>query len=177
MEDNFNGNFSNLIGFKNKELYIPSERLSLDEDWVALYNKLSFNMKFYEGIGLAAIQLGVLKTVFVFTNAKGEIELAANPEIIEYSDDLAMMTEGCLSFPGAQTVIARPSSVKVRYQNVNKEPVEKELTGRDARVFQHEIQHNFGKTMLDSISYLKKTKLLKTSAKFMSNPQFGVFFK
>lgn len=98
------------------------------------------------GVGLAAVQVGVLRraVVVIETNVpEGEKEYAIeliNPEIIE-QDGEQIGPEGCLSFPGKYGVVARPNHVKVRAQDRNGNYFEVEGEGLTARCFCHETDH------------------------------------
>lgn len=101
----------------------------------------------YNGVGLAAPQVGVLKKIVVIDVGDGPIVLI-NPEIIETSGEQTG-EEGCLSVPGKWGVVKRPSYVKVRALNQDMEPVDLEGEGLLARAFCHEIDHLFGELYVD----------------------------
>ena len=98
------------------------------------------------GVGLAAVQVGVLRRVVIVieTNVpEGEKEYAIeliNPEIIE-QDGEQTGPEGCLSFPGKYGVVTRPNHVRVRAKDRNGKFFEIEGEGLTARCFCHEIDH------------------------------------
>ena len=99
-----------------------------------------------EGVGLAAVQVGVLRRVVVIDCGDGYIELI-NPEVTERSEELQRETEGCLSLPGKYAVTERPMTVKVRAQDRTGKWCLYKGTGLKARCFCHEIDH------LDGILY------------------------
>ena len=68
------------------------------------------------GVGLAAVQVGILRRVVVMDCGDGYLELV-NPEIVERSEEVQHETEGCLSLPGKFGVTERPKSVIVKAQN------------------------------------------------------------
>lgn len=92
-----------------------------------------------EGVGLAAVQVGILKRIVTIDVGEGPIVLI-NPEIIE-ADGEQRGYEGCLSVPGKRGVVTRPNHVKVRAQNEQMEFFEIEGTELLARAFCHEIAH------------------------------------
>ena len=96
-----------------------------------------------DGVGLAAVQVGVLRRVVVIDIGEGRIELI-NPEIIAQEGE-QQDVEGCLSCPGKYGVTSRPMQVTVKAQDRNGEYFT--ITGRDllARAFCHEIDHLDGK--------------------------------
>ena len=92
-----------------------------------------------DGVGLAAVQVGVLRRVVVIDCGDKRYDLV-NPEIIEISGEQTG-AEGCLSFPDQFGEVTRPNHVKVRAQDRNGEWYEAEGEGLLARAFCHEIDH------------------------------------
>ena len=73
--------------------------------------------------------------------------------------------EGCLTFPLLYFIVTRPEKVKVRFQTTDKQIVEDWLEGRDARCFQHELDHLQGKTYLEYASDMKLKRAMKKREK------------
>jgi len=127
----------------------------IDEKILTLLDDMADTMYAFNGVGLAASQVGVLKRVVTIDAGEGLIELI-NPEIIKQSggvDDL----EGCLSVPGKYGYVLRPKTVTVRATNRNGEIFE--MTGEDllARAFCHEIDHLDGHLFVDLVTeYVEK---------------------
>ena len=108
-----------------------------------------------EGAGLAAVQVGVLKRVFVMHAGK-EIRECINPKIIKEEGENKIKVEGCLSVPGKCGTVDRPEKVWVEYQDRNGNKVNKKFTGFEAKCFCHESDH------LDGILYIDRaTKMFK----------------
>ena len=108
-------------------------------------------MKDAEGVGLAAVQVGVLKRlVVVDTGAEGERFVLINPRILA-EEGAERRPEGCLSFPGRSGYVYRPTYVKVEALNEAGERVE--IEGRDllAQIFSHEIDHLNGQVYIDKV--------------------------
>ena len=115
------------------------------------------------GIGLAAPQVGVNLRICIIhmakenktkTDKKSYINkdqdfVMINPEIVFYSQTEALMTEGCLSFPGDYYDIWRPQGIRVRYQDEKGKFKEKVVSGLLARVIQHEVDHLDGKLFIN----------------------------
>ena len=102
-----------------------------------------------EGVGLAAPQVGILRRVAVVDVTEdhtGLIELI-NPEIME-ADGTQTGREGCLSVPGRQGVVTRPSHIIVRFQDRKGKEMELETEGFEARAICHELDH------LDGVLYV-----------------------
>lgn len=92
-----------------------------------------------EGVGLAAVQVGVLRRVVVVDVGDGLLELV-NPEIIEAEGE-QRESEGCLSLPGEYGETIRPAVVKVKAQNREGKWCIYKGDGLKARCFCHEIDH------------------------------------
>lgn len=101
------------------------------------------------GVGLAAVQVGILKRIVVIDVGEGPIILI-NPEIVETSGEQRGY-EGCLSVPGKQGIVTRPNYVKVRAQNEKMEVFEVEGTELLARAFCHEIAHLDGELYIECV--------------------------
>jgi peptide deformylase len=91
------------------------------------------------GIGLAAPQVGVLKRLFIMGNDQ-KLIVCINPEIIS-NEGIERDMEGCLSFPNLWMRVKRHKSINVRYQMMDGQTIESNLTGLASRVFQHESDH------------------------------------
>ncbi len=112
------------------------------------------------GVGLAAPQVGVLKSICVvdITEDASESYVLINPEII-FQEGEQTGDEGCLSLPGKQGQVTRPQHVKVRALNENMEEVEIEAFDLLARAFCHEIDHLHGHMYVEKVEgELKDTR-------------------
>ena len=98
----------------------------------------------YNGVGLAAPQVGVLKRIVVIDLTGDEPITLINPEIIKTSGEQTS-DEGCLSVPGMAGQVTRPNYVKIRACNEDMEPFEMEGEELLARAFCHEVDHLDGK--------------------------------
>ena len=127
-------------------------RETLDE-MVALMRKAN-------GVGLAANQVDIAKRFFVLEH-EGVVKKVINPEILEFSEEIADMEEGCLSIPGIYKKVNRPVKIKVKYLNENGEEVVEELDEMWARAFQHEFDHIEGILFTDKLSVMNKRLVAK----------------
>lgn len=121
---------------------------NFDERLWQLLDDMKDTMYQADGVGLAAVQVGILKRVVVIDVGDGLIELV-NPEIIE-QEDVQCGVEGCLSLPGKQGTTIRPMTVKVKAQNRNGNWCVYKGSGLKAKAFCHEIDH------LDGVLYIDK---------------------
>ncbi|MGB9710529.1 MAG: peptide deformylase [Thermodesulfovibrio sp.] len=141
----------------------------LSGDLQKLIDDMIETMYNFNGVGLAAPQVGVLKRLIVIdTSARQENQsliVLINPEIINSEGEI-LSEEGCLSLPGFITRLKRNERVFVKGLDRKGNPVEIEATGLLARALQHEIDHLDGILIIDRISPLKRElfrrKYLKT---------------
>ena len=125
-----------------------------------LVNDMRAVCAFYNGQGLAANQIGVLKRVILYQDNQGELQSLTNPEILEFGSEKATTAEGCLSLPGLQVQIARPTEITVTGLNEQLLQVTMIAEGREARAIQHEIDHLDGKLITDHQGSLNRKMLL-----------------
>ena len=103
-----------------------------------------------EGVGLAAVQVGVLRRVVVVDCGDGYIELI-NPEIID-TEGMQLEVEGCLSLPGESGTTLRPAIVKLKAQDRTGKWHVYKADGLKARCFCHETDHLDGKLFTDRLA-------------------------
>lgn len=104
-----------------------------------------------DGVGLAAVQVGILKQIVVIdTGVEGEKLVLVNPEIIAEEGEQHTQ-EGCLSIPGKAAVCKRPMKVTVKAQDRDGNFYEKTGEGLLAKAFVHEIDHLYGKLYTDNV--------------------------
>ena len=126
-----------------------------------MYEIMLENMVYHHGLGLSANQIGMPVKVFAMRIDESDNAIVCfNPEIEEESEEMVMMTEGCLSFPSLYLNKRRPKELTVKYQNVDGDFIDAHFEGLAARVFHHEMDHMMGKTFLDGVS-----KILLQSAR------------
>ena len=103
-----------------------------------------------EGVGLAAVQVGVLRRIVVIDVGDGLIELI-NPEITD-EEGAQCDLEGCLSLPGKQGYTIRPKTVKVKAQNRDGNWCVYKGSDLKAKAFCHEIDHLDGILYTDNLA-------------------------
>ena len=126
-------------------------------------------MKDASGIGLAAIQVGVPKSVAVIDLDPGGPKsmpiYLVNPRIIEVSEEQSTYHEGCLSVPEIWEDVDRPARLRVEYTDEKGRRQTLKAEGLLATCLQHEIDHIKGLLFIDHISKLKRSIALRKSAK------------
>ena len=121
------------------------------------------------GIGLAAVQVGILKRLIVIDISKDEQKkeplFFVNPKITFRSKKTSVYEEGCLSLPGHFAEIERPAECHVSYVDYSGKNQELKASGLLATCVQHEIDHLNGVLFIDYLSKLKKDMIIKKLTK------------
>jgi peptide deformylase len=113
-----------------------------------------------KGVGLAGPQIGLNKRIFV-VHVDGDVpRVFINPSIVETSQELVKMEEGCLSLPGVWVDVVRPAAVRVQAWNEKGRPFTIETGGILARVMLHEYDHLEGILFIDRILPSKRDRIL-----------------
>ena len=160
----------------------PGELKSLIKDlWDTMYNA--------KGVGIAAPQIGISKSIFVadFSFFKDEDNFFANelinmkqvfinPKIIKEKGHYFTYPEGCLSIPNISENVKRKSRLKIKFFDENLLSQEMECSGIIARVIQHEYDHLQGILFTDKLSY-KERKKLKEELNLISIGDIEVKYK
>jgi peptide deformylase len=121
------------------------------------------------GIGLAAVQIGILRRLVVIDISKEEEKkkpiFLINPSIVYQSKKTSVYEEGCLSLPGQFAEIERPAECTIRYIDYNGKEKELKADGLLATCIQHEVDHLNGILFIDYLSKLKKDMIIKKLVK------------
>ena len=174
-------------------LEVPDPRLktvsapveSFDDELKTLVADMFETMYAANGIGLAAIQVGVPRRVLVIDlqpedpdaepeectahgghshthqPLKKEPRVFVNPEILDPADEFNTYQEGCLSVPEIYADVDRPKACRVRWQDLDGQVHEEEMEGLLATCIQHEMDHLEGILFIDHLSRLKRSMALK----------------
>jgi peptide deformylase len=147
-------------------LKVVSEPVSkVDGEIRALVDDMIETMYSADGIGLAAIQVGVPKRILVMDldqkDGKKNPRAYINPKILWASEEMATFEEGCLSVPEIWDEVERPARIKAEYLDRDGKKQELEADGLLATCLQHEMDHLDGVLFLDHLSKLKRTMALK----------------
>ena len=117
------------------------------------------------GIGLAAVQIGVLKRVIVIDIAKGDEKknplFLVNPEITFRSSKTSTYEEGCLSLPSHFAEVERPAECHLNFIDYSGKKKDLKASGLLATCIQHEVDHLDGILFIDHISKLKRDMIIK----------------
>lgn len=141
----------------------------VDDELRRLMDDMLETMYSAPGIGLAAVQVGILKRLVVIDISKEKEKkyplFLINPEIISKSKSTSIHEEGCLSLPGQFAEIERPAECQIKYIDYDGKKKEIKAKGLLSTCIQHEIDHLDGKLFIDYLSKLKKDMILKKLVK------------
>jgi peptide deformylase len=121
---------------------------TFDDSLARLTEDMLATMRENDGVGLAANQVGRLKRVLV-ASVEDEDYVIVNPVLSDMSETTERGQEGCLSIPGINVDVDRPTAVTVTGQDASGEPLRIEARDMLARVLQHEVDHLDGVLILD----------------------------
>lgn len=144
-----------------------------DTELYTILDDMNDTLKNSSGVGLAAIQIGILKNILLInipvvdpndnekdiTLDKNLIE-AINPTITHQNGE-QFYQEGCLSVPGYYDDIKRALDIRVKYYTRDNKEIIKDVTGFEAVVWQHELEHLNGHIFIENLSFLKRKKFEK----------------
>ena len=151
-----------LVYYGNETLSSVAEKVkNIDDQTISLINEMFDIMYKERGIGLAAPQINLGQRIIVIDTGEERISRIAliNPEIKEVSDKLEPYEEGCLSLPGLNADVVRPSEILITGVTPLGDEIEMEASGLLARVLQHEIDHLDGILFIDRIEKYIKDEL------------------
>ena len=150
---------------KSVEKVTKDEQILMDDMLETMYHA--------NGIGLAAIQIGVPKRIIVMDIAKKDEKknpmYFVNPIIKNKNKDLSTYEEGCLSVPNQFAEVDRPATCEIEYLDYNREKKILKANGLLATCIQHEMDHLEGILFIDYLSKLKKSMIIKKLSKNKSN--------
>lgn len=160
-------------------LTVPDPRLKLvskpvagvDDDLRALMDDMVETMYAADGIGLAAIQIGVDKRVIVMdlSEARDQPQYFVNPVITPLTEELKPYSEGCLSVPEIYDDVERPVRVQINYLDYNGAQREEIAEDLFAVCIQHEMDHLEGVVFIDYLSRLKRERAVRRVQKLMKS--------
>ena len=155
-----------------KKVSKPIEKIGINEK--KLIDNLFDTMYNSNGIGLAAVQIGILKRILVIDvstkEEKNQPIVLVNPVIKNLSNEKSIYEEGCLSIPETFIEIERPKICEVEYIDRKGSKKILKCDGLLSTCIQHEINHLDGKLIIDHLSKLKKDFIIKKISKIKKNP-------
>lgn len=174
-----------VIRMGHPTLRLTAEKVQIDElntpEFKQLLVDMYDTMKVEGGIGIAAPQIDVSKQVTIIelpenNDRYGDLEgtplmTIINPEIKYLTEDNQGFWEGCLSVPGLRGFVERPKKIQVDY--INEHGEKKQIIAEDflATVFQHELDHLFGKLYIDRITDTTKITYNEEYSQFVNPPK------
>lgn len=151
-------------------LKVVSEPVATVDDQIrALADDMIETMYEADGIGLAAVQIGVPKRILVMdidqTTGEKNPKVYINPKILWASDEMAKAEEGCLSVPDIWDDVERPAKIRAEYQDQTGTLHTIEVDGLLATCLQHEMDHLDGVLFVDHLSKLKRSIAMRKLTK------------
>ena len=154
-----------------RQISKPVERVGKEEQ--QLMDDMLETMYAANGIGLAAIQIGIPKRIIVMDISKDENKKEpryfVNPVIQNKDKIKSIYEEGCLSVPNQFAEIERPKNCDIEYLDYNGNKQILKAEGLLATCIQHEMDHLEGILFIDYLSKLKKSMIIKKLSKNKSN--------
>mgnify|MGYP001244775855 FL=1 len=155
-----------------KKISKPVEKVGTNE--IKLVNDLFETMYKSDGIGLAAVQVGILKRILVIDvssqDKKNKPMTFINPVIKKVSEETSIYEEGCLSIPNTFIEIERPKICEIEFIDIKGKIQNLKCDGLLSTCLQHEINHLDGKLIIDNLSKLKRDLIIKKISKSRKNP-------
>ncbi len=158
-----------ILTYPDKKLFSTSKEVKdFDENLHKLLDSMYEIMILNNGVGLAAIQVGLPLRVFLANipdeneeQKKENLFEIINPSLEFIDDEKILFTEGCLSIPGFFEEVQRNKNVYLKYQDRHGKERELEASDFLAVVLQHEFDHLNGKLFIERLSYSKRQKFIK----------------
>jgi peptide deformylase len=163
-----------IVKYPEKILSQPTQPIENIDDTVQnLIDNMAKTMYEAPGVGLAAIQVGINKSLTVYDispkDEKRSLQVLINPKIVSREGSIISEDEGCLSVPDFRSDVKRAAAIVVEGLDRNGKPLRIDAEGFLAIVLQHEIDHLNGILFIDRISALKrgiyKRKVMKNLKK------------
>jgi peptide deformylase len=154
-----------ILRYGERDLHQPAADVtSWDDELQGLIDDMIETMYAAPGVGLAATQIGVPLRVFVIDLSVGQkandLVVMVNPVFVE-RDGIQLHEEGCLSVPGFNATVVRPSRAVVR--GFDRQQREQTIEGTEllARAFQHEMDHLDGTVFVDRLRGIKRDLIVR----------------
>ena len=135
---------------------------NINEEIRRFVNDLYETMYLADGVGLAANQVGSLKSIFVIDTKGAKTDqvtppyVMINPQIISFSEDTVDFQEGCLSIPKFYEDVSRPEAIQIKFWDLDEHENIIEADDFFARVIQHEYDHLNGILFYERLSPVRR---------------------
>ena len=154
-----------ILRYGERPLHTPAAPVTrFDDELQRLIDDMIETMYAAPGIGLAAPQVGVPLRVFVVDLSVGrdraQLITLVNPEFVQ-REGTQLEEEGCLSVPGFNATVLRPSRVVIQGLDREENRQTFEGTGLLARAFQHEMDHLDGRLFVDRLRGIKRDVIVR----------------
>jgi peptide deformylase len=161
-----------IVTYPDKFLKAPTQTVeNIDGGLQSLIDNMGSTMYQAPGIGLAAIQVGIDKSLLVYDIAPKEegraLNVLINPKIVAREGEVLSEDEGCLSVPDLRVNVKRAARILVEAADREGNPLRIEADGLLAIVLQHEIDHLNGTLIVDYVSALKRQMYTRRMIKRM----------
>jgi peptide deformylase len=149
----------------------------IDDSVIELIRNMFETMHNASGIGLAANQVASDKSIFIVDLSvleeyeKFKPVAIINPEILEVSEEIDVMEEGCLSLPNLRADVERPAIIKLKYLDTDENEQIIEADELFARVILHEYDHLIGKMIPDRVDNRERKKMQKLLNRIMERKE------
>lgn len=145
----------------------------IDDEIRKIIDDMAETMYEAPGVGLAAIQAGIDKSIIVYDpeadDQKRDFQVLINPEIVFSEGSIISENEGCLSVPDFRADVKRAERVTVEALDRHGNPVRIDAEGLLSVIMQHEIDHLKGILFIDHISALKRQLYKKKRLKALKS--------
>ncbi|CUH66273.1 Peptide deformylase [Thalassovita gelatinovora] len=156
------------LAWPDKRLRMVADPVAeISDDIRAIWTDMIDTMEAMPGVGLAAVQIGVMQRLAVVDASpeRGQAVRMANPEILHASVQLRDHDEASPNLPGVHATISRPRAVTVRFLNEQGAVEDRDFVGLWATSVQHQVDHLNGKMYFDHLSRMKRDMLIKKAGK------------
>ncbi|WIV51024.1 peptide deformylase [Marivivens sp. LCG002] len=156
------------VMWPDKRLRTPAEPVAaITDETRAIWDEMITAMEEMPGVGLAAVQLGIMQRLAVVdcSEERGKVVRMANPEVLHASVQPRDHEEASPNLPGVSAKVTRPRAVTVKFLNENGEIEERDFVGLWATSVQHQIDHLNGRMYFDRLSKMKRDMLLRKAQK------------
>ncbi len=157
-----------ILRWPDRRLRTPAaEVLAVTDEVRAIWADMIDTMEAMPGVGLAAVQIGVMQRLAVVdaSGERGQAIRMANPEVLHASVEPREHEEASPCLPGVSAKIVRPRAVTVRFLNAEGAVEEKDFVGLWATSVQHQIDHLAGRMYFDRLSKTRRDMLLRKARK------------